>query len=133
MSEDFVVECLELVAEKAGDITPVIYEKYFERCPDSAAVMSHLDETTMGKMMDEVYRLIMVADCASESDYLNWEVVNHEFAYSVEPHMYEGLFAAMTEAVSEALGVDWNTAMESAWKARCDDLRREIVRRFTST
>ena len=132
MSEDFVVDSLELVAEKAGDITPLIYQKYFECCPDSAAVMLHLDETTMGKKMEEVYRLMVVADYATESDYLTWEVVNHESAYNVEPHMYEGLFSAMTEAVREVLWVDLNIAIESAWKARCDDLRHEIVRRFTS-
>ena len=132
MSKDFVIQSLELVAERSGDITSLIYQKYFERCPDSAAVMSHLDETTKGKMMDEVYPLSMVSDYVTESEYLYWEVVNHESAYDVRPHMYEGLFSAIVEAVSEALGLDWNTAIASAWETRCDNLQHEILGRFRS-
>ena len=32
----------------------------------------------------------------SENDYLNWEVSNHETAYNVEPHMYEGFLARLS-------------------------------------
>ena len=128
---DIVVESLSLVAEKAGDITPAIYETYFKRCPESAAVMSHCDPATMGKMMEEVYRLMMVSDYSGEEQYLNWEVINHEQAYNVASHMYEGLFTAMLDTVRETLAEQWNISMESAWSGKCHDLQREIVQRFT--
>jgi len=126
MSKDFVVESLELVAERSGDITPLIYKRYFERCPDSEVVISHLDEVTMGKMMDEVYRLLMVSDYVTESEYLNWEIANHESAYDVQPHMHNELFTAILEVVREALGLDWNTVIADAWETRCDNLQHEI-------
>lgn len=131
MPDDPILTSLEVAVENSGDITPLVYEKYFARCPDSSALMSHMDDITKGKMMDEVYRLVMTEDYIAESDYLNWEVQNHEYAYNVEPHMYESLFTALVEAVRESVGSQWSSDMETAWLTRCDELRNEIVKRFS--
>lgn len=133
MSEDFVINSLELLVERVGDITPLVYENYFSRSPDSESLMSHLDDGTRGKMMDEIFRLIMVEDYVMESDYLNWEVSNHEHAYSVEPGMYDGLFEAIIDVVSQALGSDFTPEVEAAWRLRTGALKREIVSRFGVT
>ena len=132
MSEDTIHHSFELIADRVGDITPQVYEKYFSTCPDSEALLLHLDDVTRGKMMDEIYRLMMVDDYKQESDYLNWEVVNHEAAYSVEPHMYEGLFDALINVVSEALGSDFTPQVAEAWQQRTAALQKEILSRFTA-
>ena len=131
MSEDLIVRSFELAVENAGDITPAVYEKYFARCPDSEALMTHIDELVRGKMMEEVYRLIMVEDYGEEEGYLNWEVDNHEMAYSVEPHMYESLFSALIDTVRESLGDEWNAEFEAAWQKRSESLCKEILGRFS--
>ncbi len=131
-SKDYVIaESLSLVAERAGDVTSVIYEKYFMRCPSAEEVMSHLDAQVLGKMMEEVYRLLMVNDYESENDYLNWEVSNHETAYNVEPHMYEEFFSAVIDSVREVMGSQWTPALERVWESKCEELRSEIARRFS--
>ncbi|MBT4162359.1 MAG: globin [Gammaproteobacteria bacterium] len=131
MSDDLIIRSLELAVANAGDITPAVYKKYFARCQDSKALMIHVDELVRGKMMDEVYRLVMVEDYGEEDGYLNWEVDNHEMAYSVKPHMYESLFSALIETICESLGDEWNADYAAAWKQRSDRLRHEIVRRFS--
>ena len=110
-----------------------IGEKYFQKCPDSESLMTHIDELVRGKMMDEVYRLMMVDNYGDEESYLNWEVDNHEMAYSVEPHMYEALFDALIETIKDCLGDAWNPAYEAQWFARTDNLREEIINRFTTS
>lgn len=127
---DPVVDSLELAAELAGDITPAIYDRYFERCPGSEALMSHIDELVRGKMMVEVYRLVMLKDYSDEANYLQFEVNNHALAYSVEPHMYENLLIALTETVMETLGDQWTDELADAWENRSSTLIKEIQARL---
>lgn len=126
---DAVMESLELAADAAGDITGNVYDKYFSRCAGSAALMSHIDDIVRGRMLEEVVRLIMQADYSDEQQYLDFEVNNHKFAYSVEPHMYGNLLSALRDTVRESLGPSWNDRFEAAWSARTDALLKEIAAR----
>lgn len=132
MSADLIYQSLEQAAETAGDITPECYEKFFSRSADSEALMMHMDDIQRHKMMEEVYRLIMVDDLASEAEYLNWEVNNHEIAYSVLPDMYDHLLLALKDTVAEVLDDAWNDDFEQAWRQQIDDLLGEIRPRFAS-
>ena len=131
MSDDLVYQSFEIAAEQAGDITGSVYEKYFAACPGSEDLMAHIDEIVRGKMMSEVFRLLMVEDYLDEAVYLTWEVKNHEFAYSVEPQMYGNLFSAVLETMEESLGDAWNLEYEQAWIARIEKMTQEILPRFS--
>jgi len=91
--------------------------------------MAHLEQLVKSKMLEEVFRLLMEPDYSDEQQYLNFEIDNHRRAYSVEPHMYENLLTAVRDTVRDALGKDWNAAMNAAWNERIDDLLTEIRRR----
>lgn len=132
MSEELIYQSLEKVSESVGDITPLVYEKFFDQSPESHDLMLHMDEGVRGKMMDEVYRLIMVEDFTGESEYLNWEINNHEIAYSVLPQMYDDLFSALKQVISEGMGDEWNGDFDAAWSAKIEKLLGEIKPRFTS-
>lgn len=130
MSGDPVLECFEKLAERDIDVTPEIYKRYFARCPAAADLMSHIDDIARGKMMEEVYRLLLVEDYGDEQGYLDWEVDNHEVAYGVHPSMYADLFGATVESIKDSLGDEWNARYEQALQARVDALERQVVRRF---
>jgi len=123
---DPILKTLELSAEKAGDITPDIYRRYFESCPESEELMSHIDDLVRGRMMQEVFRLIMTEDYLPETAYLNFEVANHKFAYSVLPHMYENLLDAVHSSVKHSIGHEWHAEFEEAWQSRIKNLLSEI-------
>ncbi len=127
---DLVNQSLELAAEIAGDITPAIYARYFESCPGSEALMSHIDELVQAKMMAEVYRLVMLGRYEDETGYLNFEVDNHALAYSVEPHMYGNLLYALMDTVAETLGDQFQEDYKSAWEDRLEMLLKEIDTRI---
>lgn len=131
VESDPVTDSLMQVAEEAGDITARIYEHYFAASPASAALMEHVDEIGRGKMMAEVFRLVMLNSFEDESEYLNWEVLNHERAYSVEPAMYEPLFDALIATVKESLGDRWDDALAAAWQERTRQVSEEFTRRFS--
>lgn len=125
---DPVVQSLEIAAE-GGDFSKAVYELYFSRCPGSEALMSHIDHIVRGRMLDEVFRLIMLDNYGSEQAYLNFEVDNHKNAYSVEPHMYENLLFALKDTVRDTVGQQWNNSFDEAWDNRIDLLKKEISER----
>lgn len=128
--EDPVIASLEVAAAQAGDISEEVYKRYFERCPGSQALMSHIDHLIRGKMLDEVLRLIMLPGFSAEQQYLDFEVKNHRLAYSVEPHMYRNLLSALRDVVKDAAGKAWDDDIEVAWQTRIDMLTGEIEARI---
>ncbi|MCB1693986.1 MAG: globin [Pseudomonadales bacterium] len=126
---DLVLESLELAAENIDDIVPPVYKSYFDRCPGSEALMSHIDNLVRGKMLDEVLRLVMKESYEGEQQYLDFEVNNHKLAYSVEPHMYGNLLAALRDVIRDAAGDGWTDAHEQAWDDRIALLTSEITAR----
>jgi hypothetical protein len=130
MTEDLISTPFEMAAEIGGDLAPAIYANYFARCPGSQALMSHIDDIVRGKMLEEVYRLLMLSDYSGEQGYLNFEMKNHKLAYSVEAHMYGNLLAAILDTVRDAIGDQWQPSFEAAWQQRINDLTLEIQHRI---
>lgn len=130
MSDDLVYRSFERVAERAVDITPKVYQKFFARHPEAESLMGHIDQIVRGRMMDEVYRLLLADDFSEEQQYLNWEVTNHRTAYNVEFDMYPHLMEALVDAVKESMGDDWNADYEDAWAAKNELLMQEVHRRY---
>jgi hypothetical protein len=125
-AEDLVSTSFELAAERIGDIVPPVYARYFARDPDAAALMAHMDELTLGRMLTEVIRLLLSTDFADDAGYLDFEVKNHEWAYQVRARMYGELLASVRETVADALGAEWNAAYARAWDERVTGLVKEI-------
>jgi len=125
-----LLDSLELAAAKAGDIAPAVYERYFERCPDSRTIMIHTDSYMRGRMLDEVFRLLMSGDVEEEREYLEFETTNHR-AYGAAPHMYENVLLAVRDVVTDVLGSEFSAEMDVAWKQRVQELLA-IIRLFTA-
>ena len=130
---DLVLKSFKLAAETDTDITPLIYDKYFKSSPESVDLMSHIDELVRGKMMEEVFRLLMVENYQPEAKYLNFEIKNHESAYNVEPDMYIKLLDAVRVAVKDTLRSEWSIEYEEAWQGRISDLTNELLSRSNKT
>lgn len=120
-----ITAAMELVAERAGDITDAVFRRYFDRCSGSRALMDHTDEYMRGRMMTQVLLLLMESGEAELKSYLAFETDAHK-AYGVEQHMYENLLAAVHEEVAATLNGSFTPAMDAAFRARIDHLLTEI-------
>ncbi len=121
-----ILAAMELVAEKAGDITPAIFTRYFERCTDSRALMDHMDEHMLGRMMDQVLLLIMEPGEDELASYIEFETASHR-SYGVKAHMYESLMRSVQDVISSELGEAFTEDMRDALQARIDYLLQEIT------
>lgn len=120
-----ILAAMELVAETAGDISPAIFSRYFERCADSKDLMEHMDEHMLGRMMDQVLLLIMEPGEDELASYIEFETASHK-SYGVQPHMYESLMRSVQDVISNALGDGFSQDMATAFQARIDYLLNEI-------
>ncbi len=122
---DLIMTSLEITAERAGDITQTVCERFFSKCPDSRELMAHIDLGVQGRMIEEVMRLLMVPDSHTQSGYLEFEIKTHR-AYGVRMEMYANLLSAVEETVETALGELWNEEFRDAWQRRLGALTEEI-------
>lgn len=127
--EDLVCRSFELAAERVGDLVEPVYARYFARDPEAAALMSHMDPLTRGRMLEEVVRLLMTSDYTAEQGYLDFEVKNHAGAYHVLARMYGELLESVRDTVREGIGADWDADCAAAWDARLKRLLAEIANR----
>jgi hypothetical protein len=117
-SDDPVLASLEHMAEQGDDITRPIYERFARRCPEWAALMDHMDNYMLGRMMSDVLTLIMTPPEEIDRQYLGFEVDSHR-AYGVTPEM----FPPLLEAVRDTL-----KAVDEAWRSRIEALAAQIHR-----
>jgi hemoglobin-like flavoprotein len=123
---DPIASSLEIAAERLGDFTAPVYDRYFANCPGSKQLMSHIDRYVQGRMLAEVVELLLESDPAVMRDYLKFETRTHA-SYGVEATMYRNLLSSVREVVRDALGEAWSETYERAWQARIDALLAEIL------
>jgi hemoglobin-like flavoprotein len=113
------------VSEISEDITKDIYLDYFARCSGSESLMLYIEDRERGRMMAEVFRLLLEEDLQEQFGYLCFETKTH-LAYGVESDMYDNLFAAVQNTVKNTLGSLWGPEFDHAWKQRISELGRAI-------
>ena len=124
-SSEVITHIMELVADRAGDITPRVFERYFERSAAARKLMDHMDEHMLGRMMDQVLLLFMDPEDEELNGYLEFETGTH-LSYGVDTEMYRALMAAVRDVIDDSLGSDFTQPMQAAFDARTEFLLNAI-------
>ena len=124
-----ISESLSLCDDRIGDITPLVYQRFFELDASAASLMEYSDEHMRGRMFASVLELFLSDDPFENDGFLAWELDNHVTAYSVTKGMYESLFKAFIEVVKETLGEAWSIDFEDAWTHRIARIMTEVSHR----
>jgi hypothetical protein len=88
--------------------------------------MTHMDESTLGRMLEEVIRLIMLDDLEAESEHLAFEYSNCKNAYGAESNMYRQLLDAFAFAIAveEVVSEQWRPEFDEPWASRSKELEQ---------
>jgi hypothetical protein len=126
--EQELIECvLECAAEDDPGLNETIYKNFYEAMPDAEQLMSHVDEGTRGKMIAEIYRLLLAEDvAASDGDYLMFETKTHANSYFVLPEMYNVLSDVFLQTLRLSAAREWSPTVEAAVSRRLNSLARAI-------
>lgn len=126
-AEDPIYATLERLAEQHDDVTALLHQRFAARAPESAALMTHMDEHMLGRMMSDLLTLVMTPPEAIDNGYLGFEVQSHR-AYGVTPDMFPPLLEVVRDAAREASGTTWDADTETAWQQRMRDICAAIDR-----
>jgi len=95
--------------------------------PDAEQLMSHVDEGVRGKMMAEIYRLLLTKDVtASDSEYLVFETKTHANSYFVRPEMYRVLSDVLLQTLRLSAARVWGPAVEASVSRRLNAMTTAI-------
>jgi hypothetical protein len=125
-SSDQIVAALEQVAESLGDITDQVFEHYFSESSTSHALMDHMDQHMLGRMLDQVLLLLMEPGEVELEGYLRFETRAHA-AYGVELPMYEALMNSVRSVIREGLGDGYDSDIAAAFDGRIQFLLNRIA------
>ena len=131
MTESPIEAILERVAASDSNFDQRCFERFFQMSEEGKSLMAHMDQVHRGKMMAEIYRLLLADKLEDEADYLNWEAKNHETAYFVPKHLYAIFMRAFQALVADTLGSAWSGAESDAFSARCNQIAHEIQSRYS--
>ena len=125
-SSDRIIAAMEQVAESLGDITDQVFERYFAQSSTSYALMDHMDQHMLGRMLDQVLLLLMESGEEELEGYLRFETKAHA-AYGVEQPMYEALMNSVRGVIREGLGDGYDSATAAAFDERIQFLLNRIA------
>ena len=117
---------LELLAERSGDPTPLVYERLFARHPEMKVLFwRDASGAIKGEMLSRAFEALFdfVGDRRYANHMIGAEVVTHE-GYDVPRDVFASFFPVVRDTIAEVLGPDWTPAMAGAW----DQLLAEIDR-----
>ena len=131
MANGLIEATLERIAVSDSDFDQKCFERFFQMSEEGKSLMAHMDHVHRGKMMAEIYRLLLAEKLEDEAGYLNWEAKNHETAYFVPKNLYAIFMKALQALVADTLGTDWSSAESDAFSARCDQIAHEIQSKYS--
>lgn len=119
---------LELLAERCGDPTSLVYDRLFAAQPAMRILFwRDTDDAVKGEMLSQVFAAIL--DFVGERRYADLmignEIVTHA-GYDVPPDVFPTFFGLVAQTVEQALGPDWTPAMAQAWRDLLVELDRYV-------
>ena len=120
---DQILLSLEVATEKAEDLTPLVYPRFFKQYPEAKIEFGNdPDDSTKGRML--VNLLMEIIGQAENKVYpgniRRW-IADH-LEYGLVPKMYTDMLDCLREVVKELNGSAWNDDIEAAWQAQFDKL-----------
>jgi hemoglobin-like flavoprotein len=126
MNAAAIEQSFELAAERAGDITVLVYEKLFAKYPQMLPLF--VRDTTgavRGEMLTRTIEAVFdyIGPNAFAENFLRCEVITHD-GYGVPPAIFSKFFDVLAETLRDILGADWSPDMARAWQAMLADFAR---------
>lgn len=127
MTNEVLVQSLELVAERCGDPAPLIYARLFAAFPDVEPLFfrDH-DGKIRGEMLAMAFQCLMDQGGGYEANLIRSERINHE-GFGVEPAAFTNFFPIVREVCRDLLAEDWTPAVEAAWAARLSQIAELVT------
>ena len=127
VEQELIERVLECAAEDDPELNEMVNRNFYDAMADAGQLMSHVDEGVRGKMMAEIYRLLLAEDVAtSDGEYLVFETKTHANSYFVLPEMYNVLSDVFLQTLRLSAARVWSSDVEAAISRRLNALTTAI-------
>lgn len=120
---------LEQLADRAVDIVPAVYARFFAQCPPAAALFGTVEaQAVQGKMVNELVQTVL--DRLEQKPYSKTVVetmVSDHDSWGVTLDMYDAFLAAFAAALAEALGPAADPQALAVWRRELAALRDTVA------
>ncbi|HZL00405.1 MAG TPA: globin [Caulobacteraceae bacterium] len=124
MDADAIIRTLEIAAERAGDLSPLVYARLFAAHPGMESQFARdTDGSIRGEMLSRVFETILdfVGDRAYAARMIQCEVVTHD-GYGVPPAVFGRFFEVVAETLRAVLAEAWTPEVAAAWRELLSEL-----------
>ena len=121
---DAITRSLDLVAERVGDPTPLVYRRLFAENPEMEALfVNDAGGLVRGQMFQVTLEMILdyIGDNLYAANLLQIERINHD-GKGVPPEVFDLFFGTVKETFRDILAADWTGATDAAWVRLLDGL-----------
>ena len=127
-ASDPIVASLELVVDKCGDPTELVYKRLFSQHPDMKLLfLLDKDNSVKGNMLSQVLECFL--DFTGKQHYgsnlIASERINHEMI-GVPPEVFTTFFTTVVDTFKDILQDDWTPVYDAAWSDLVNDLTISI-------
>lgn len=110
---------LAIAADRAGDLTPLVYARLFAAQPAmEAEFWRDRSGAIRGEMLARVFEVLL--DLAGPRAYadqlIGTEYITHD-SYGIPRPVFGTFFRTVADTVRAVAGPDWSPAMDAAWAA----------------
>jgi len=116
---------LEIAADRAGDLTPAVYERLFAQQPEMKPLFwRDTNHQVKGEMLARALEALLdfIGPRLYAHRLIQCEVVTHD-GYAVPPLVFSTFFTIVSETVEEVCAEAWTPAMATAWRAVVADIQ----------
>jgi hypothetical protein len=126
---DAIEASLAAAATRAGDLTPLVYERLFANRPETRAEFWRDTRGAIkGEMLARLFETILdlIGPRAYADHMIASEIVTHD-AYGIPRDVFASFFGIVAQTVEDAAGPDWTRDMEGAWVALLGEIAAIIA------
>ena len=124
-----VQQSFELAADRCADLTPLVYQRLFQKHPEAQEMFrAQGSDLVKGSMLAMAIEAIL--DFAGERQghfrMIACEVLSHD-AYGTPRDLFFAFFNIIADTLRDLLGEDWSRDMDTAWRALISDIESAIA------
>ena len=128
VTTDPITHTLELVAEKHGDPTELVYKRLFSQNPELEALfIMDRDSSARGNMLSQVLECFLDFQDTSHfaTSLISSERTNHQHI-GVPTETFDTFFTTIAGTFKEILQNDWTPEIDEAWNEMLAKLTRAV-------
>ena len=115
---NFIERSFELAAERAEDLTPLVYARLHREHPETVAMFrTQGSDLVKGSMLALTTEAILdfAGDRSGKFRMIECKVSSHD-AYGTPRELFFAFFGVIAATLRELLGDDWSPEIDTAWE-----------------